>query len=248
MKILEKQSYEDYSVQGGVLMKTVNGKTVVVVPEKMQMDIMRKVHDNGHFGVVKMTEVIEQDYFIPKLREKLERLMENCINCILAERKKGKREGYLRPIPKENAPLLTYHLDHLGPMHMTCKMYKYLFVVVDAFTKYSWIYPTKTTNAQEVLNCLERQQKTFGNPRRIIADKGGAFTSNLVSEYCENEGIKLITITTAGQWTSRTCKSSADTVVNQIIWKQSRKMVSTCGSSAEMFEQYLSSERVYYAV
>lgn len=196
MKILEKQSYEDYSVQGGVLMKTVNGKTVVVVPEQMQMDIMRKVHDNGHFGVVKMTEVIEQDYFIPRLREKLERLMENCINCILAERKKGKREGYLRPIPKENAPLLTYHLDHLGPMHMTCKMYKYLFVVVDAFTKYSWIYPTKTTNAQEVLNCLERQQKTFGNPRRIIADKGGAFTSNLVSEYCENEGIELITITT----------------------------------------------------
>jgi len=63
---------------------------------------------------------------------------------VLAEKEKGKREGRLVPIPKGN-PLQTYHVDHLGPMNATEKMYKYLLVVVDGFSKFVWIYPTKTT-------------------------------------------------------------------------------------------------------
>lgn len=65
-KVLEKQPYEDYIVEGGVLLKILNGKKVIVLPEAMQTDVLRKVHDNGHFGVQKMAAVIQQDYFIPK--------------------------------------------------------------------------------------------------------------------------------------------------------------------------------------
>lgn len=78
--------------------------------------------------------------------------MKNCVLCILAERKRGKREGFLRPIPNENAPLLTYHIDCLGPLELTCKKYKHLLVIIDAFTKFVWLYPTKSTTAQEVIN------------------------------------------------------------------------------------------------
>lgn len=154
--------------------------------EDMQIDILRKIHDNGHFGIKKMTDIAEQDYYIPKLNQNLEKNVRNCVPCILAERKKGKREALLRPIPKEDAPLLTYHLDHLGPMHLTSKKYKYLFVVVDAFTKFVWIYTTKATNSAEVINSLEKQKTTFGNPRRIVTDRGSAFTSTVFREYSEN--------------------------------------------------------------
>lgn len=143
-----------------------------------------------------MADIIQQDYYIPRLVDKLEAVMRNCVKCILAERKRGKREGFLRPIPKEDAPLLTYHIDHLGPMELTTKKYRYLFVVIDAFTKFAWLYPTKTTNVQEVLSSLEKQQKTFGNPRRIVSDKGSAFTSTAFRDYIEREEIEHVLVTT----------------------------------------------------
>ncbi|XP_076674658.1 uncharacterized protein LOC143372393 [Andrena cerasifolii] len=69
-------------------------------------------------------------------------------------------------------------------------------VVVDAFAKFVWIYPTKTTNAAEVVKKLAIQQKSFGNPKRIISDKGAAFTSKEFKDYCVSESIEHFTITT----------------------------------------------------
>lgn len=100
------------------------------------------------------------------------------------------------PIPKGDIPLLTYHIDHLGPMTATSKRYKYLFVVVDGFSKFVWLYPTKTTNAKEVVARLSSQQVIFGNPERIISDRGSAFTSGEFKDYCATENIEHITITT----------------------------------------------------
>lgn len=56
-----------------------------------------------------------------------------CVACILANRKGGKQERFLNPIHKEEVPLYTYHIDHLGPLGNTNKIYKHILVVVDTF-------------------------------------------------------------------------------------------------------------------
>ncbi|GFW34874.1 retrovirus-related Pol polyprotein from transposon 17.6 [Trichonephila clavipes] len=43
---------------------------------------------------------------------------------------------------------------------------------------------------------LKQQEITFGNPHRIITDKGTTFTSTEFREYCENESIQHLSITT----------------------------------------------------
>ncbi|GFT01295.1 hypothetical protein TNCV_203071 [Trichonephila clavipes] len=40
-------------------------------------------------------------------------------------------------------------------------------------------------NAAEVINRLENQRHVFGNPARIITDKGSAFTSSAFEDYCK---------------------------------------------------------------
>lgn len=59
----------------------------------MYQDIISKAHENGHFGVKKMMEITQEEYYIPKLKDRLERYVKCCIPCILAEKKKGKKEG-----------------------------------------------------------------------------------------------------------------------------------------------------------
>ena len=57
-----------------------------------------------------------------------------------------------------------------------------------------WLYPVKSTTTQEALQKLKQQQTIFGNRRRVISDKGPAFTSKEFKEYCKAEGIEHIPI------------------------------------------------------
>ncbi|XP_055931841.1 uncharacterized protein LOC129962124 [Argiope bruennichi] len=98
----------------------------------------------------------------------------NCVDCILCNRKRGKGEGLLNPIPKDNTPLSTYHIDFIGPLQAR----------------------VKSTSAAEALQKLKIQQAVFGHPSRIISDKGSAFTSKDFEDYCKDEGIQHIRITT----------------------------------------------------
>ncbi|GBM30960.1 Retrovirus-related Pol polyprotein from transposon 17.6, partial [Araneus ventricosus] len=74
--------------------------------------------------------------------------------------------------------------------------YQHIFTVVDAFTKFTWFYPVKSPSAQEGIDKLKLQQTIFGNPSRIITDRGSAFTANEFETYCSEEGIQHLKITT----------------------------------------------------
>lgn len=109
---------------------------------------------------------------------------------------KGVKEGMLHPIPKEDTPLHTYHVDFIGPMPSTNKNYQHILTVIDAFTKFVWLYPTKSVSTEDALEKIQLQQKTFGNPVRIITDRGSCFTSNSFKEYCDKENIQHLQIAT----------------------------------------------------
>ncbi|KMQ91095.1 blastopia polyprotein [Lasius niger] len=186
----------DYVIRGGLLFKEIDDDYCLVVPKAMHSQIIRRAHERGHFSVAKTEAIIKRDYYIQNLRSKVEKIIRNCIDCILAEKKQGKQEGFLSVIGKGEVPLDTFHVDHLGPLTSTKKNYKYIFVVVDGFSKFAWLYTTKSTSTAEVVDRLKKQATVFGNPRRIISDRGTAFTSGDFQEYCRHEGIQHILTTT----------------------------------------------------
>ena len=144
----------------------------------------------------KTEALVKKDYWMPSLRAKVEKMVRNCISCILAEKKQGRQEGYLNPIDKGEVPLDTFHVDHFGPLPTTRKSYRHIFVVIDSFSKFTWLYATKSTTTAEVLDRLMKQATTLGNPRRIVSDHDTAFTSNDFEAYCKNEKIQHVLITT----------------------------------------------------
>ncbi|GFY76059.1 transposon Tf2-6 polyprotein [Trichonephila inaurata madagascariensis] len=150
----------------------------------MEAELIKLIHENGHFSVAKTEEIVKQEFFIPNLTNVVKKVIVNCVPCILANKKTGKKEGFLNPISKVNIPLSTYHVDFIGPLPSTNKSYQHVLTVVDAFTKFTWLYPVKTVSAENALEKLKLQQKTFGNPVRIITDRGSAFTSKLFNDYC----------------------------------------------------------------
>uniref|UniRef100_W8C8Q1 RNA-directed DNA polymerase n=1 Tax=Ceratitis capitata TaxID=7213 RepID=W8C8Q1_CERCA len=194
-KALEAGPYEDFYVKRDVLFKDPV-KELIVVPALMEEEVIRMAHRQGHFSVTKTVEAIDKTFFIPKLRSKVERIVKSCVECIVITSKNGKKEGYLCPIEKEDRPLATYHVDHVGPMETTAKQYNYILVVIDGFSKFVWLYPTKNTGAEAVVDKLKQQEAIFGNPKRIVSDRGSAFTSAIFKQYCESQDIQHFLITT----------------------------------------------------
>ena len=98
----------------------------------------------------------------------------------------------------------TFHVDHVGPITATSKGYKHLFVVVDAFSKFTWLFPTKSTSCKDVLDKMEIIAITFRYPRRIVSDRGTAFTATSFKEFGERKGVEHILTSSKRKWTSGT--------------------------------------------
>ncbi|GFS59731.1 transposon Ty3-I Gag-Pol polyprotein [Trichonephila clavipes] len=81
--------------------------------------------------------------------------------------------------------------------HRTCSKMSHVDALsrpphlIDAFSKFTWLYLTRSTDAEEAINRLENQRHVFGNPARIITDKGSAFEN-----YYKSKNILHISITT----------------------------------------------------
>jgi len=55
IKILESQSYEDYFLKSNLLYKSQNSLDLIVVPESMHNEIIKIIHQKGHYAA-KVTE------------------------------------------------------------------------------------------------------------------------------------------------------------------------------------------------
>ncbi|GFV02693.1 hypothetical protein TNCV_2743661 [Trichonephila clavipes] len=194
--LLQKGPYDNYCIKNNILYKFTDGAEVLVIPDEMQHHFIKNAHYKGHFSVKRTLEHIKNKYFIPQLQSKIEKYISNCVTCILKNKKSGKQEGFLHPLVKDDIPLNTYHIDHLGPLATSSKNYKFILAVIDSFTKFVWLYPTKTTSTSEVIKKLDIQKTTFGNPRFRITDRGTTFTSDEFHTYCSEQKITLYHITT----------------------------------------------------
>ena len=123
--------------------------------------------------------------------------IENCTRCIAYSRPSGKIEGFLHEILKESVPFAMIHLDHFEPVDRASAVKKYVFLIVDAFTKFVKLYAVKTTTARETIRCLRDYFNSYSRPKILVSDRGTAFTAKEFAEFLEEENIKHAKIATA---------------------------------------------------
>lgn len=65
-------------------------------------------------------------------------------------------------------------------------------MIVDSFAKFVFARPTRTTNAAEVVDHLHDLFSMFGTPKRIISDRGKAFTSKRFKSFTTQHQVKHV--------------------------------------------------------
>ena len=68
--------------------------------------------------------------------------------------------------------------------------YRYIFVVIDVFSKYLWLRKLKDKKGESVANAFETIFKEGRKPYKIRTDKGQAFRARAVQSVFTEAGIK----------------------------------------------------------
>lgn len=184
---------KNYTIINGCLFrKTLHGDRFVI-PKLSKWSLLQKYHDQvGHIGFDKCEKLIKSKFWFSGMTRFIRKYVKACLHCAYAKGNYGKLEGELHPIEKVATPMHTLHVDHLGPFLKTRRGYSYILVIIDSFTKFVFARAVKGTGSLETIQNLKEIISTFGNPHRIITDRGVAFTSRYFKEFSIQKQFKHV--------------------------------------------------------
>ena len=195
---LQNNENKFFELNNGIVYRKMNNKLLFYVPSSIEDNVIRTNHEEiGHQGINKTLEYISRVYWFPEKKQKVKKFIMNCIKCITYSTIANRVEGNLQCPDKGSVPFYCLHIDHYGPLERTRNRYKYIFEIIDAYTKFVKFYPTISTKSEEAIRHLKTYFGIYSKPRKLVSDRGSAFTSNKFKDFIVENGIQHILIATA---------------------------------------------------
>ena len=135
--------------------------------------------------------MIKQTYWFLNMGRFVRKYVMTCLSCAFSKGSHGWQEGLLHPIEKPSVPFDTVHVDHLGPFARSVRGNSYVLMLVHGFTKFTVARTTKTLCSSEAIDKLREVFGEFGYPRRLISDRGLAFTSKAFADFVMGRAIRM---------------------------------------------------------
>ncbi|XP_054263322.1 uncharacterized protein K02A2.6-like [Macrosteles quadrilineatus] len=151
----------------------------VVIPEKLQGKVLNELH-LGHLGVVK--NLARSFCYWKHIDRNIEDLAKSCRPCCLKQNLPEKVDVHPWLVP--SGPWQRIHINFAGPIYG-----QYLFVIVDAYSKWVEVIPTKTTTSNWRIQQLRKLFSTFGYPFTLVSDNGPNFTSSIFNQFLQACGV-----------------------------------------------------------
>ena len=177
---------------------TVNNETNIilrdsriVVPTVLRHKAISIAHES-HQGLVKTKQLLREKVWFPGIDQDVKRAIDGCVAC--QANGPDNRPDPLQMLPLPPAPWHTVHMDLCGPFPTG----EYLFVVIDAYSRFPEVEIVRSTSANSIIPKLNRIFSAHGIPHVIRSDNGPPFTSEEFKKYMSENGINHRRITPLG--------------------------------------------------
>lgn len=166
------------------------------IPQSLIPELLKKHHDDplsSHCGINKTLERIRRYYFWPNLVNDVKNYINACEKC-----KTTKHPNKIMRPPMGNTGeshrfFQKLYVDFLGPYPRSRSGNIGIFVVLDHFSKFSFIHPVKRFTADVVIKFLEEHLfHIFGVPEIIVSDNGTQFKANKFNDLLKKYGISHV--------------------------------------------------------
>ena len=168
---------------------TVNETSVsqIVLPSSSHDHVFQSLHDDlGHPGRDKTSSLIRQRFFWPKMDSDISNRISSCRRCV-CRKAQGQKAPLVPVITTQPLELLCIDYLLVEPSHG----FEHLLVMVDHFTKFACVVPTRNESARTTANALFTHfVNVFGYPQAIHSDQGRNFESAIIKELCSIAGVR----------------------------------------------------------
>jgi hypothetical protein len=145
----------------------------IALPEYLAEDVIRNFHEQyDHFGITKVYPLMNRHgFFLRKMLLRIEGFIKSCDVCQRCKFPNRTLLGEMHPILAENpGDLVT--VDYYGPLPASRSRVTYIFVTIDAFSKFARMYPVRRTqakiSAKKIVNHIHR----FIPVKVVLSDHG----------------------------------------------------------------------------
>ena len=160
----------------------------VCVPQALQGEAMAACHGpgtSGHLGVTRSVRRCQGQHYWPDFRKDVALYVARCEPCVRRKgpsRKPRAKMGHV----EVGLPMERWAMDVMGPLPKTHGGNKYIFVMVDYYTKWAEAAALPNQEAETVARAfVELVVCRFGAPAVIHSDQGRNFQSHLFREVME---------------------------------------------------------------
>ncbi|UYV61836.1 hypothetical protein LAZ67_1006784, partial [Cordylochernes scorpioides] len=172
------------------------GIVKIIVPPSLQHTLIKRVHfEYNHPGVSQMIRLISTQYTWCGMTKSIVKYNRSCPTCQLIKKPKGPLYGRLERPPIALQPYDMLSIDTISGFSKYGNSKSYLHVIVDHLSRYTWTFPSKSTNIITYIQCLKKVLQC-GRPKRLLSDRAPAFTSPKFRRFLIKNGIQPL-LTTA---------------------------------------------------
>ena len=143
-----------------------------------QLHMIKTIHETGHRGITENLEQIKRTHFFPKMKSLIHNYINKCETCQTSKYNRQERKLELELTETSKKPLELVHIDIF---HINSKKF---LTILDKFSKFGVAFPIKAANPTEIVKLLKTYMASHGKPRKLIADNGSEFISQVFKEFC----------------------------------------------------------------
>jgi transposase InsO family protein len=143
----------------------------------------------GHQGAERVLSLCQERFFWPGMAREITHFTTQECTCLIDKRPGRNRRAPLKPI-NTSSPFEMVSIDYVH-LEKSKGGHEYMLVVMDHFTRYAQVYPTKNksgkTAADRIFNDFVLK---FGFPRKLHHDQGREFENELFKQLQKHCGIQ----------------------------------------------------------
>ncbi|WUR03048.1 DDI1-like protein [Vairimorpha necatrix] len=172
-----------------------DNKQRIIISENKAKEFIKFIHEiSEHCGEVIMYLNIKKHYWVHNIKRNITEVCHECRKCLINKERNKKKYSNVKIYSE--IIFETISTDIYGPFSLeefegTYYSTKgFILTITDVFSRYTKIFFNEKIRSQEVIECLEVWQEHFTKPKKVVSDNGTQYTSHLVKNYLQKQGIK----------------------------------------------------------
>ena len=189
----------------------------LAIPQSLRAEITKGCHNAYcHHGADRTFLVLKSRFYFRDAYHFVRGYVQNCEVCQKAKREIHYKKHILHPIPV-NDLFTRYHLDILSLDCPDSQNRTHLLVIVEALSRYPWVFPLKTMTATEIAEIFFREIICqFGSPVSLYSDRGANLIGKVMTKLAELFQVKRLVTSSFRPESNGRCERLNSTILSSL--------------------------------